>query len=185
MDITEFFQLSAGKWFSQRTVHHLAKTDLEIGKSNLVIDFLPQTDPDLSKLCQKHRIDPGLALCGTRVTWDGTIGQQAKKDSGGKVLVAVADGGDPTRGILLHSGNSPDQDLPKGHYIMKPDRVLTLIISSDTTQIEERLWFASDNLRFRTSTYKPPNGFHVTSFCSEIRMGVTAPQPAKATSAQR
>lgn len=176
MDITEFFQLSAGKWFSQRTVHHLAKADLEIGKSNLVIDFLPQTDPDLSKLCQKHHIDPKLALCGTRVTWDGTIGQQAKKNTGTTLLVAVADGEEPTRGTLLHSGNSQDLDLPKGHYIMEPDQVLTLIISSDTTQIEERLWFASENLRFRTSTCKPASGFHVTSFCSEIRMGVTAPQ---------
>ena len=184
MDITEFFQLSAGKWFSQRTVHHLARTDLEIGKSNLVIDFLPQTDPDLSKLCQKHQIDPGLALCGTRVTWDGTIGKQATKDSGATVLVAVADGGDRTRGTLLHSGKSPDQDLPKGQYIMAPDQVLTLIFSSDTTQMEERLWFASDNLRFRTSTCKPPSGFQVTSFCSEIRMGVTAP-PKPATAAQQ
>ncbi|MGK7905331.1 MAG: phycobiliprotein lyase [Hormoscilla sp.] len=180
MDITEFFQLSAGKWFSQRTVHHLDKKDLEIGKSNLVIDFLPQTDPDLSQLCQKHHIDPGLALCGTRVTWDGTVGRQAKKDSGATVLVAVADGEEPTKGTLLHSGNSPDLDLPKGHYIIGPDQVLTLIISSDTTQIEERLWFASDNLRFRTSTCKLPSGFNVTSFCSEIRMGVTAP-PKPAT----
>ncbi|MBO1348843.1 MAG: phycobiliprotein lyase [Hormoscilla sp. GUM202] len=185
MDITEFFQLSAGKWFSQRTVHHLASTDLEIGKSNLVIDFLPQTDPDLSKLCQKYQIDPGLALCGTRVTWDGTIGQQAKKHSGATVLVAVADGGSRTSGKLLRSGNSPDQDLGTGRYLMGSDQVLTLTISSETAHIEERLWFASDNLRFRTSTSIPASGFHVTSFCSEIRMGVTTPQPAEATSAQR
>jgi len=184
MDIIEFFQLSAGKWFSQRTVHHLAKTDLEIGKSNLVIDFLPQTDPDLSKLCQKHCLDPKLALCGTRVTWDGTVGQQAKKHSGTSVLVAVADSGVSTSGKLLRSGNSPDRDLGTGRYLIGSDQVLTLIISSETAHIEERLWFASDNLRFRTSTCQPATGFHVTSFCSEIRMGVTAPKPPQATSGQ-
>ena len=184
MDIIEFFQLSAGKWFSQRSVHDRAQTDLEIGKSNLVIDFLPQTDPEAIALCQKHQIDPGLALCGTRVSWDGSIGRQAEKHSGTTLLVAVADGDVPTSGKFLLSGNSPDRDLVTGRYIIGSDRVLTLIISSETTQIEERLWFASDNLRFRTSSCKPPSGFLVTSFCSEIRMGLRAPKPAEATSNQ-
>jgi len=45
MDVKEFFQLSAGKWFSQRTSHHLAFKQSESGKSDLKIDMLPADDP--------------------------------------------------------------------------------------------------------------------------------------------
>jgi hypothetical protein len=41
---------------------------------------------------------------------------------------------------------------------------------------EERLWFASPNLRLRTSILKRFGGFSMASFCSEIRMGGVQPQ---------
>ncbi|HEY9702550.1 MAG TPA: phycobiliprotein lyase, partial [Allocoleopsis sp.] len=43
-----------------------------------------------------------------------------------------------------------------------------------------RLWFASPNLRLRTSILKRFGGFSMASFCSEIRLGVTKP-PAEST----
>jgi hypothetical protein len=39
---------------------------------------------------------------------------------------------------------------------------------------EERLWFASPNLRLRTSILKRFGGFSMASLSSEIRMGVGA-----------
>ena len=39
---------------------------------------------------------------------------------------------------------------------------------------EERLWFASPNLRMRVSVIKRSGSFSVTSFISEIRMGGTS-----------
>ena len=38
---------------------------------------------------------------------------------------------------------------------------------------EERLWFASPNLRMRVSVLKRFGGFSMASFTSEIRMGST------------
>jgi len=46
MDIQEFFELSAGKWFSHRTSHHLAFKQSESGKSDITIEMLE--DPELS-----------------------------------------------------------------------------------------------------------------------------------------
>jgi hypothetical protein len=45
---------------------------------------------------------------------------------------------------------------------------------------EERLWFASPNLRLRTSILKRFGGFSMASLSSEIRLGVTqAPKKAE------
>ena len=73
MNIVEFFQQSAGKWFSQRTSHHLAFKQSESGKSDIVIEMLPSDNPEVVKLCEQYEIDPTLALCGARVTWNGTM----------------------------------------------------------------------------------------------------------------
>ncbi|GAB1540136.1 hypothetical protein NUACC21_28050 [Scytonema sp. NUACC21] len=70
MDIKEFFELSAGKWFSHRTSHHLAFKQSEDGKSEIVIESLAKDHPEVVKLCQHNDIDPSNASCGARVTWN-------------------------------------------------------------------------------------------------------------------
>ena len=61
------------------------------------------------------------------------------------------------------------------------DEALTLIAESDTMYSEERLWFASPNLRMRVSMTKINGNFSTTAFTSEIRMGV--PPAAKTSQA--
>ena len=57
MDITEFFQQSAGKWASQRTNHYLAQNQTEGAKSELILDLLEQTDPAVMQMCQQQSLD--------------------------------------------------------------------------------------------------------------------------------
>jgi len=47
---------------------------------------------------------------------------------------------------------------------------LTLYVRVGNTYLEERLWFASPNLRMRVSVAKNAGGVSYTSFTSEIRM---------------
>ena len=61
MDIQEFFELSAGKWFSHRTSHHLAFKQAEDGKSDITIEMMAKDDPEVIKLCQQYEVDPALA----------------------------------------------------------------------------------------------------------------------------
>lgn len=180
MDIMEFFQLSSGKWFSQRTSHHLAFRQSEAGKSQIVIELLSKADAAVIQLCQQYETDPALALCGARVTWDGSMEWDEEKHEGSTVLVAIADAENPATGKLLREVGYAEKAPVAGRYVMGSDDALTLITEYETMYSEERLWFASPNLRLRTSILKRFGGFSMASFCSEIRLGVTA--PAESTS---
>lgn len=180
MDITEFFQQSCGKWISQRTSHHLAFNQSESGKSDIRIEMLPTDAPEVIKLCEQSNVDPALALCGTRVSWDGTMEWDAKTQTWSSVIVAIADADHPNQGKLLRDTSRAGKAPVAGRYVIGSDDALTLITEDDTLYSEERLWFASPNLRLRTSILKQVSGFSTASFCSEIRMGGVQP-PAKAT----
>ncbi|GAB4151487.1 MAG: phycobiliprotein lyase [Cyanobacteria bacterium J069] len=171
MDIVEFFEQSSGKWFSQRTSHHLAFKQTEGGKSDIVIDLLSKEDPAVVALCQQYEIDPALALCGARVTWDGTMEWDKEKHEGSTVIVPVPDADQPNEGKLLREQGYAEKAPVAGRYVMGDDDSLTLITEYETMYSEERLWFASPNLRLRTSILKRFGGFSMATFCSEIRMG--------------
>lgn len=171
MDIVEFFEQSSGKWFSQRTSHHLAFKQTESGKSDIVIDLLSKDDPAVIALCQQYEIDPALALCGARVTWDGTMEWDKEKHEGSTVIVPVADADQPNEGKMLREQGYAEKAPVAGRYVMGDDDSLTLITEYETMYSEERLWFASPNLRLRTSILKRFGGFSMATFCSEIRMG--------------
>ncbi|GAB4462138.1 MAG: phycobiliprotein lyase [Elainellaceae cyanobacterium] len=171
MDIIEFFEQSSGKWFSQRTSHHLAFKQTESGKSDIVIDLLSKDDPAVVALCQQYEIDPALALCGARVTWDGTMEWDKEKHEGSTVIVPVADADQPNEGKMLREQGYAEKAPVAGRYVMGDDDSLTLITEYETMYSEERLWFASPNLRLRTSILKRFGGFSMATFCSEIRMG--------------
>ncbi len=178
MNIVEFFELSSGKWFSQRSSHHLDFEPSEAAKSDLVIEMIHKADPAVVKLCQQYNIDPALALCGARATWNGSMEQGGKKYAGSTLLVPVADPQNPSQGWLLRELGVTEKAPIAGRYIMGEDEALTLITEDETLYAEERLWFASPNLRLRTSVVKRSQGLSMASFCSEIRMGVSKPAEA-------
>ncbi len=179
MNIQEFFELSAGKWFSHRTSHHLAFKQSEDGKSDISIEMLASDHPEVVKLCQQYEVDPALAACGARVSWDGTMEWDEEKHTGSTVLVPVQDPEKPNEGKLLREMGYAEKTPVAGRYIMGSDEALTLITEYETMSSEERLWFASPNLRMRVSVLKRFGGFSMASFTSEIRMG--GGQPAAKT----
>lgn len=181
MNIQEFFELSAGKWFSHRTSHHLAFKQSEDGKSDITIEMLASDHPDVVKLCQQYEMNPALAECGARVSWNGTMEWDEEKHTGSTVLVPVRDQDKPNQGKLLREMGYAEKVPVAGSYVMGSDDALTLITEYETMSSEERLWFASPNLRMRVSVLKRFGGFSMASFTSEIRVG-GAKQAAKAES---
>lgn len=175
MDIVEFFQLSSGKWFSQRTSHDLALKQSESGKSDFQVELLSKTDPAVIKLCEQYDVDPTLALCGARVMGDGSTSWGKEKQMGNTVLVPIADPHKSNEGKLLRAMGTAEKVPVAGHYVIGNDEALTLITENETMYLEERLWFASPNLRLRTSLFKRSGGFSTASFCTEIRKGVASP----------
>ncbi len=187
MDIVEFFQQSSGKWFSQRSSHHFAFKQSEGGKSTLLIEMLPKDAPTIVALCEHYGVNPTLALCGVHVTWDGKMEWDKGKPTGSTVLVLIADPAKPNQGQVLRQLSDAEKGdaekaLGTGRYTLGNDDVLVLITENETLYSEERLWFASPNLRLRTSVLSQSGGFSTASFCSEIRMGgIKPPENTTAT----
>lgn len=175
MDIQEFLQLSAGKWFSQRTRHHPAFKQPENGKSDLVIEMLDPQQAGVIELCQQYAVDPGLAIGGVRVSWTGRMDSDQKQQTGSTLLVPIPQPERPQQGKILRSVSQPQPGPVAGRYLIAEDDALILITEEATLYSEERLWFASPNLRLRTSILKRVDGFSMAAFCSEIRMGGVKP----------
>jgi hypothetical protein len=170
MDIREFFELSAGKWFSQKTSQHLTLKQSEQGKSDLVIAILPQDNPQVIQLCKQAGIDPTLIWGGIHYTWKGTISwdtqaQNPANQQGETIAICIPDPSAANTGKLANTNGN------LARYTMGDDDALTLVTEGDNLRSEERIWFESNNVRLRTTIVTQSNGDSLASFYSEIRMG--------------
>ncbi len=174
MTIQKFLEMSAGKWFSQRTSHQLTSQQSEHGSSDIVIEMLAADHPQLLQLRQQHPADGSPAVSGIQVTaktaqqWNAP--KNAVPTSTTTVLMPIDElTANSFSGSLLWMVNG--QQMPLGKFQVGEDEALTLFLTYQLMQIEERIWFASPNLRLRTSAQKSSAGWSLASFCSEIRMG--------------
>ena len=175
MNVQEFFELSAGKWFSQKTSQHLTLKQSEHGKSDLTIEILPQDNPQIVKLCQQTGIDPSLIWGGAKYTWKGTLSWDTQLQSSGNqqgetIAILVPDAPAAKTGKLFHIDRQNAQ-LPQARYTLGDDDALTLVTTAENTCAEERVWFESNNVRIRTTIVTQTDGNSIASFYSEIRMG--------------
>ncbi len=184
MNVREFFELSAGKWFSQKTSQHLTLKQSEHGKSDLTIEILPTDNPQVIQLCQQASIDPSSIWGGIKYTWKGTISgdtqpQTATNRQGESIAIVVAAAASAHTGQLFHARTSatpfakadPVRSPQVARYTLGDDDALTLVTADGDTCAEERVWFESNNVRLRTTIVTQPNGDSLASFYSEIRMG--------------
>jgi hypothetical protein len=174
MDVQEFFELSAGKWFSQKTSHHLTLKQSEQGKSDLAIEILPKDDPQMLQLCQQAGIDPSLTWGGAKYTWKGTTHwdtqpQSQANQQGSSIVVAIPDKPFANFGRLFQATSIANISPVIAQYNLGDDDALTLTIDNNGTHSEERIWFESPNVRVRTTIVTRPNGDNIATFYSEIR----------------
>ncbi|TVP66429.1 MAG: phycobiliprotein lyase [Leptolyngbya sp. LCM1.Bin17] len=168
MEIVNFFETLAGKWFSQRTTHYLVNQSSQAGQSNLLIEFLPHTDPELVQMCEQGNQDPSSIACGLRINQDSRLEGESQSVKSVTLMVALHPDG-AGQGIILQT--TPSSPTTQGHYHLDSD-VLTLTTHTAKGVVAERLWYANPNLRMRTSMLTQDDAVQMASFCSEIRMGV-------------
>ncbi|MCY7368518.1 MAG: phycobiliprotein lyase [Chamaesiphon sp.] len=176
MNVREFFELSTGKWFSQKTSQYLTIKQSEHGKSDLVIEILANDHPQVTQLCQQAGVDPSSIWGGVKYTWKGTIAwdtptKNSPNQQGESIAIAIADTPEAKTGRLFHTSSSNAKSLQVAQYTMGDDDALTLVTSSGNTSSSERVWFESNNVRVRTTISTQANGDSLASFYSEIRMG--------------
>jgi hypothetical protein len=174
MDVVEFFQQSAGRWRSQRMIHHLAFKMAETGDSEIVVESLAADHPEIIDLCHLHQIDPALTVGGSRVQWQGSMewdNSEGENHQGNTVFAIVPDADDPRQGRLLRERGYAEITPVVGRYHLDEEGGLVLTTEYETMSSVERFWFANPNLRLRTSTVKRFGGFSSASFCTEMRIG--------------
>jgi hypothetical protein len=176
MDVREFFELSAGKWFSQKTSHHLTLKQSEQGKSDLTIEILPSDNPQAIELCQQAGVDPSSLWGAVKYTWKGTIiwdthPQNSTNRQGESIAIVSADLPTANTGRLFQSANGNNRSPQVVRYTMGDDDALTLVTEQENISCEERVWFESNNVRLRTTIVTQSNCDSLASFYSEIRMG--------------
>jgi hypothetical protein len=174
VNVKEFFELSAGKWFSQKTSHHLTLKQSEQGKSDLAIEILPNEDPEVLQLCQQAGIDPSLTWGGAKYTWKGTSHwdnqqQSPTNQQGSAIVLSIPDEPAANSGRLFQAVNGANSSPIIAKYTLGDDDALTLSIDNNGTHSEERIWFESPNVRVRTTIVTRENGDNIASFYSEIR----------------
>jgi len=182
MEIVNFFEKLAGRWFSQRTTHALSTQQSKAGKSDLDVTFLTADTPEVIQLCDANQVAASSAsqpLCGLSIHQSSTIDGDTKAKVMTTLLVPLAptdENSGVVSGALLRDGSSD-----KSTYTLE-DEVLTIVGDGAEARSEERLWFINENLRMRTGMTElksgPQSGLRIASFCSEIRLGAKPPKDA-------
>lgn len=174
MDISEFVNRSIGHWRSQRSAHHLAFRHFEEVLSEIDIELLAQDDPAVIELCKANDLDPQLATSPFRMSWEGESNwdeEEGEQSKGSTILVPIPDAENPGKGRLLRERGYAETMTAVGNYSLTEDGTFTLLTEYDRAMAEEKIWFATPNLRFRVSLIKTSKGSGVVtaSFSSEIR----------------
>ena len=172
MNAMEFFQNSAGEWRSQRSTHHLAFRQAEIGDSNIQVTALGADDARVAEICQMHSVDPSRAAGGAFVTWHGTMAwdKEDENHQGSTVFAIVPDPENPRQGLMLRERGYAETAPVAGRFEMDDEDALLLITEYETMSSIERFWFPNPNVRMRTSTVKRFGGPSTATFCTEIRV---------------
>lgn len=160
MELTEFLQQCVGRWFAQRTTYQLKPEKFENSKSDITVERLSSEHPEVLALCQQYKIEPP-SLDGIQSSWEPSGDRQG----GATILVFIPDSDDQHTGKLIQSTQT---NANTGHFLLG-EEALTLTINDGSASFEERLWFASPNLRLRASLLKRGNALSTTCFYSEIR----------------
>jgi hypothetical protein len=171
MDIKKFLEQTGGQWFSQRTTYNLEpkETKVENSKADLTVEILAPDDPQIINLCQENSFDPSLILGAIASSWNNSLDWGKPKQQGSSLLALVKNEENEQKGKIFRAINQAERKVIVGNYILGKDEALTLILQQGNNYAEERIWFASSNLRMRTIIQKNNHKCTMSSFYSEIR----------------
>ncbi|WP_017324807.1 phycobiliprotein lyase [Synechococcus sp. PCC 7336] len=169
LDIEAFLHQSVGEWMSQQTSHQVAFRRYESGQSTLEIEWVRADAPEAIAACEQHGLNPAIALGGLSTTWRGRLGQETVERTERNLLILLPDRDNPRQGKLVYQLNGDRQSSVRGTYSLGSDEALTLITIDKETSLQERIWFASENLRLRSAVCKQQGGFSTASLNSDIR----------------
>ncbi len=169
MNLQEFLETSTGNWFAQRTSYHLDQGQCNNNKAEITIEKLTFDHPEVVKLCEQSGIAASTNCEAIKTYWNNSVDWGQPQEKSSSILVFIPEQSNHKTGKILSQINKIGANSLSGNYILAEDESLTLITESEDQTIEERQYFASPNLRIRSSICKVGNDHKITSFYSEIR----------------
>ncbi len=166
--IAAFVQKSLGRWRSQRSVHHMAFGHFEQVESELEIMPVAVDAPAVVALCEAWGVAPATAIAPFAMKWEGRSDWDGGQEvlAGECLLVPV-----PSQGKLLRDRGYAETLPAAGTFGFGLDGTLVLTTPYERAAAEERIWFVTDDVRYRVSSIRTSSGRGVVtaSFSTEIR----------------
>jgi phycoerythrin-associated linker protein len=169
MDIKEFLKLTAGNWFSQRTNYNLSEGKADNSKAEVGIEDLDLNTAEVVDLCAKQNINSNTETIALKISWDNSPDWGKPKQKGSTIMLLIPNAEAIKTGKFIRNSVGLGGETAIGRYIFGEDLALTLIVEKDDFYVEERQWFAGENLRLRTGLTKNNKGITQTTFYSDIR----------------
>ena len=168
-DALSFFQLSCGRWRSQRSVHHLLHRRAEAGGSLIVVEELAPQDQRLVELAHLHGQDAAGLVGGCWVRWSASMAwDKAGEDHTGESVIGLIPTDQRGReGILLRDLGYAEKAPASSLFRMDEHDGLLLSTEYETMSVWERFAFAGPDVRVRSSTVEGLS--NNASFCIETR----------------
>ncbi len=167
----DFFQLSRGLWYTQRSVHHFDLVADQSGESLLYVEVLGSQDDRCLQVCEQQGIAPHLIAGGASFMWQPHDQAQAPDPDRAAILVDVPL--DATHGKLLRNQGYVEKIPVVSRYWFGEDGILTIETEYETNQGQERCWFLTEDFRVRAITVRMLGGVYMMTYCSERRMPQT------------
>lgn len=170
MDIETFVERSLGEWRSQRSAHHLAFAHFEEVLSTINIEAMSVDAPGVLELCQRYDVSPDSIVSPFRMSWKGESDWDEEQVIEGSTILVPVPTSTMTGKLLREQGYAETMES-MGTYTLTDDGTFILTTAYERAAAEEKIWFATPNLRFRVSLIKTSSGKGVTtaSFSSEVR----------------
>lgn len=170
MSVDEFFERSIGEWRSQRSSHNLAWTQFEAVTSEINIEWKDVTDEEIVELCKQNKVKAEETEFSIGMRWEGESDWDDDEVMEGSAAMSVIKDG-AGHGRLLRSVGYAETIPAVGKWEMTEDGVFVLKTFYDAAAAEERIWFATPDLRMRVSQIRTSsgNGVVTASFSTEIR----------------
>ncbi|MBE9068077.1 phycobiliprotein lyase [Leptolyngbya cf. ectocarpi LEGE 11479] len=175
MDIETFVERSLGEWRSQRSAHHLAFAHFEEVLSTINIESMSVDAPGVLELCQRYEVSPDSIVSPFRMSWKGESDWDEEQVIEGSTILVPVPTGAMTGKLLREQGYAETMES-MGTYTLTDDGTFILTTAYERAAAEEKIWFATPNLRFRVSLIKTSSGKGVTtaSFSSEVRRSASS-----------
>ncbi len=174
MKIEHFVAQSLGKWRSMRSSHSLAFKQFEEVVSNIEIQSVDVLRADVRELLESFNFSEEQAVSPFTIKWEADSNWGAQNEDrynkGSTILIPIER--KEKEGLFIRSMGYTEKIKTLSKYKFLSDGTLILSTKYNESLAEERIWFASKNVRCRSSIVSTSNGSAIiqASFCSEIRV---------------